>query len=94
MCEESLSFCEIESSQTNNVNNTLFDNNIIEDEQNAMQRDGSQPSDYLQLNGERLLWKGRLEMLKDLMLELQEQVNGFVLEENRGDLKGLTSDSR
>ena len=71
--EESLSFCETQSTQTNNVNNTLFDNNIIEDEQNSIQRDGPQLSDYLQLNGERLLWKGSLEMLKALMLELQEQ---------------------
>ena len=73
MLEESLSFCETESTQTNNVNNTLLDNNIIEDEQNAMRRDSPQPSDRFQLNGEQLLWKGSLEMLKDLMLELQEQ---------------------
>ena len=38
-----------------------------------MQRDGPQPVEYLHLNGERLLWKGSLEMVKDWMLQLQEQ---------------------
>lgn len=70
--EDSLSFDETESIQANNVSNILSDN-IIEGELNAMQRDGPRAFEYLHLNGDRLLWKSSLEMLKDFMLQVQEQ---------------------
>jgi hypothetical protein len=49
-------------------------NNDFEVEHSLIQCDGSRLLEHLQLNGSRLLWKGSLEMLKNLMSELlQEQ---------------------
>ena len=68
-----ISFCESESTQENSINNPSPNNNINKGEQTAMPNDDLRHVEYLQLNGERLLWKDSLETLKNLMLQLQEQ---------------------
>ena len=85
--EDSLSFCETEPIKAINVSNNTLSDNII------MQCDGPQPVEYLHLNGERLLWKGSLEMVKDWMLQLQEQGKWFPLQK-RDDLKVPLRDSK
>ncbi|CAB3999449.1 Hypothetical predicted protein, partial [Paramuricea clavata] len=54
-----------------NSKDRCSDNNSdFEVEHSLIQCNGSRLLEHLQLNGSRLLWKGSLEMLKNLMSEL------------------------
>ena len=59
------------------INNLCSDNNIDfkigNVDPSLTQRDGSQLLQCLQLSGDRLLWKGSLEMLKNLTGELLQK---------------------